>query len=90
MAFTRSEINKRYNAKNKDKICENAIVKYNINKDEVNRKRRERYAEKKAQSIIHSEAGVLDRQIKDMEIRHILELTDLHHERELLRSRVAR
>jgi hypothetical protein len=36
------------------KICENAIQKYNENKNEVNRKRRERYAQKKEQAIIDS------------------------------------
>ena len=52
MTFTRREINMRYNAKNKDQICENAIQKYNENKDRMRARRRELYAEKKAQAII--------------------------------------
>ena len=54
MTFTRSEINMRYNAKNKDKICENAINFYNINKERISARRRELYAQKKAQAILDS------------------------------------
>ena len=54
MTFTRREINLRYNLKNKDKICENAIQKYNENKEQIRARRREIYAEKKAQAIIDS------------------------------------
>ena len=52
MTFTRREINMRYNAKHADKINENAIQKYNENKDRMRARRRELYAEKKAQAII--------------------------------------
>ena len=52
MTFTRREINMRYNAKNKDQICENAIQKYNENKEQMRARRKELYAQKKAQAII--------------------------------------
>ena len=55
MTFTRREINLRYNLKNKDKICENAINFYNANKERISARRRELYAIKKAQSILESE-----------------------------------
>ena len=55
MTFTRSEINMRYNAKNKDKICENAISFYNENKQRISARRRELYAIKKQQAILESE-----------------------------------
>ena len=48
MALTRREINMRYNAQNKSKICENAIAKYNENKDKISARRKEIYAIKKA------------------------------------------
>lgn len=40
--------NKVYYEKNKDKICENAKKKYIEKAEEIKRKRRERYARKKA------------------------------------------
>ena len=49
MALTRREINLRYNAKHKSKICENAIQKYNENKEKISARRKELYAEKKAE-----------------------------------------
>ena len=54
MALTRREINMRYNAKNKSKICENAIQKYNENKEKISARRKELYAIKKAQAILDS------------------------------------
>ena len=54
MTFTRREINMRYNAKNKDKINENAIQKYNENKEKISARRKELYAIKKAQAILDS------------------------------------
>ena len=55
MPLTRSEINKRYNLKHADKINENAINFYNANKDRISSRRRQLYAEKKAQAILESE-----------------------------------
>ena len=55
MTFTRREINLRYNLKNKDKICENAISFYNENKQRISARRRELYAIKKQQAILESE-----------------------------------
>ena len=52
MTLGRSEINQRYNAKHQSKICENAIQKYNANKDRISARRRELYAIKKEQAII--------------------------------------
>ena len=49
MTLSRSDINKRYNAKNKSKICENAIQKYNENKEKISARRKELYAIKKAE-----------------------------------------
>ena len=47
MVFSRSEMNMRYNAKHKSKICENAIAKYRENKERISARRKEIYAEKK-------------------------------------------
>ena len=55
MTFTRREINLRYNLKHADKINENAISYYNANKDRISSRRRQLYAEKKAQAILESE-----------------------------------
>ena len=55
MTFTRREINLRYNLKHADKICENAISYYNANKERISARRKELYAEKKAQAILESE-----------------------------------
>jgi hypothetical protein len=44
----------RYNAKHADKINENAIAFYTANKERISARRREIYAEKKAQAIIDS------------------------------------
>ena len=52
MTLSRSEINKRYNAKNASKLCENAISYYNANKERISARRRELYAIKKEQAII--------------------------------------
>ena len=54
MTFTRREINLRYNLKHADKICENAINYYNMNKERISSRRRELYAIKKAQAILDS------------------------------------
>ncbi len=55
MTFTRREINLRYNLKNADRLCENAISYYHANKERISARRREIYAEKKAQAILESE-----------------------------------
>ena len=49
MALSRREINMRYNAKNQSKINENAIQKYNENKEKISARRKELYAIKKAE-----------------------------------------
>ena len=49
MTLSRSEINKRYNIKHQSKINENAIQKYNENKEKISARRKELYAEKKAE-----------------------------------------
>ena len=55
MTFTRREINLRYNLKHADKICENAISYYNMNKERISSRRRELYEIKKQQAILDSE-----------------------------------
>jgi uncharacterized membrane-anchored protein len=55
MTFTRREINLRYNLKNADRLCENAISYYNANKERISARRKELYAIKKAQAILESE-----------------------------------
>ncbi len=47
--MTRREINIRYNKKNQSKINENAIQKYNENKEKISARRKELYAIKKAE-----------------------------------------
>ena len=44
--------NKVYYEKNREQICENARMKYKENCEELKRKRRERYARKKAALLI--------------------------------------
>jgi hypothetical protein len=44
--------NKVYYEKNREQICENARMKYRENCEEIKRKRRERYARKKAALLI--------------------------------------
>ncbi len=52
--MTRREINMKYNAKNADRINENAIAFYNENKQRISARRRELYAIKKQQAILDS------------------------------------
>jgi hypothetical protein len=54
MPMTRREINMKYNAKNADRINENAIAFYNENKQRISARRRELYAIKKQQAILDS------------------------------------
>jgi hypothetical protein len=43
--------NKVYYEKNREQICKNSAAKYRENCDEIKRKRRERYARKKAEKM---------------------------------------
>ncbi len=53
--MSRRQINMKYNAKNADKINENAISFYHANKERISARRRELYAIKKQQAILESE-----------------------------------
>ncbi len=52
MPLTISEINKRYRVKHATRLNKDAVAVYQLNKIEINKLRRQRYADKKLASAI--------------------------------------